>query len=100
MAQAWSVISQSYLFIPTRYVVPGAGLEPARPQRSGDFKCLAPYSRYIPVRLYATQTPLITPLLLYLAALDVTECVTYLSLEHLPGRLTDVVIIMLTARIH
>ena len=69
-------------------MVPGAGLEPARPQRSGDFKCLPPYSRYIPVHLIATQTSGMTPLLLYWAALGVTECVTYLSLEHPrpPGR--------------
>ena len=46
-------------------LVPGAGLEPARPQWPGDFKCLAPYSRYIPVQLIATQTPVIRPFLLY-----------------------------------
>ena len=46
-------------------VVPGAGLEPARPQWPGDFKCLAPYSRYIPVQFIATQTSTIKPFLLY-----------------------------------
>ena len=74
-----------------------AGLEPARPQWPGDFKCLAPYSRYILVQLIATRTPVIRPFLPYRAALDITGCVTYSSLEHLTGRLTDVAIMMLTA---
>ena len=79
---------------------PGAGLEPARPQCHGDFKCLAPYSRHILVHPTATQTSAIKPFLLHWAALNVTGFVTYLSLKHLPERLTDIVIMMLTARIH
>ena len=35
-------------------MVPGAGLEPARPQWPGDFKCLATTSRYISVHLATT----------------------------------------------
>ena len=37
-------------------VVPGAGLEPARPQWPGDFKCLATASRYISVHLAIATT--------------------------------------------
>ena len=58
-------------------------------------------SRYIPLHLITTQTPVITPFLLYLAALDETGCVTYLSLEHpSPRGLTAVVIVNVTAQIH
>ena len=69
-------------------MVPGAGLEPAWPQWPGDFKCLPPYSRYISVHPTTTQTSAIKPFLLCEAALGVTGCVTYLSLEHPrpPGR--------------
>ena len=80
--------------------MPGAGLEPARPQCPGDFKYLAPYSRHIPVHPTTTQTSAIKLFLPYRAALDITGSVTYLSLQHLPRRLTDVVIMKLTARIH
>ena len=80
--------------------MPGARLEPARPQWPRDFKCLAPYSRYIPVQLNATRTKVIRPFLAHRAALDITRCVTYLSLEHLPGRLTAVVIVMVNPQIH
>ena len=62
MAQAWSVIGQSYLFILTRYVVPGAGLEPARPQLSGDFKCLAAAPRYILLHLATAKTSIARPI--------------------------------------
>ena len=46
-------------------MVPGAGLELARPQWPGDLKCLAPYSRYIPVQLIATLTSVMRLFLLY-----------------------------------
>ena len=65
----------------------------------GDLKCLAPYSRYIPVHHIATQTSVITSFLVHKAALGVTERVTYVSLEHLPprGGLTADVTGMVTA---
>ena len=59
-----------------------------------------PISRHILVHPTATQISVLKPFLLHWAALNVTGFVTYLSLQHLPGRLTDVVIMILTARIH
>ena len=100
MAHEWSVIGQSYLFIPTRYGVPGNGLEPARPQRSGDFKCLAAASRYISLHLATAKTSMTRPIFMYWGAVGCDGCVTYLSLEHPPGGLTAVVIVMVTAQIH
>ncbi len=47
-----------------KQLVPGAGLEPARPQWPGDFKCLPPYFRYIPVHLATTQTLITKPIFL------------------------------------
>ena len=44
------------------YMVPGAGLEPARPQWPGDFKCLATASRYISVHLTTATTSTTKPI--------------------------------------
>ena len=43
-------------------MVPGAGLEPARPQRSGDFKFLAATSNHIPLHLATTKTSITKPI--------------------------------------
>ena len=82
-------------------MVPGAGLEPARPQWPGDFKCLATASRYISVQLATATTSITTPIFMYWGAVGCDGCVTYMSLGHPPGRgLTVVVIVIVTAQIH
>ena len=57
----WGNLCLFYLFVIS--MVPGAGLEPARPQWPGDFKCLATTPRYISVHL-ATATTSITKAIL------------------------------------
>ena len=62
-------------------MVPGAGLEPARPQWPGDFKCLATTSSYISVHLATTKASITKIILLQRDVLGCDGCVTDLSLE-------------------
>ena len=84
ISHRWIVSASAFIQARYRHLAPGAGLETARPQWPGDFKCLAPYSRYIPVHPTTTLTAAIMSFLLYQAAWGGTGCVTYLSLQHLP----------------
>ena len=66
-------------------MAPGAGLEPARPQWPGDFKCLATTSSYISVHLATTKTSITKIILLQRDVLGCDGCVTDLSLDPPPG---------------